>query len=118
MLFQIDGTKTRLAGSMHVLPKGQPIPDWVESTYRWSNSLYLEHDEQALIPKLFLPEDQTSRQFFSPDTWASLTAAWPAHLGPPTRWKLWMSIELTLWWLVIFMGILTYYVWYAAPRSH
>ena len=35
-----------------------------------------------------------------------------------TRWKLWMRIELTLWWLVIFMGILTYYVWYAAPRSH
>lgn len=35
-----------------------------------------------------------------------------------TRWKLWMRIELVLWWLVIFMGILTYYVWYAAPRSH
>ena len=35
-----------------------------------------------------------------------------------TRWKLWMRIELILWWLVIFMGILTYYVWYAAPRSH
>jgi uncharacterized membrane protein YozB (DUF420 family) len=35
-----------------------------------------------------------------------------------TRWKLWMRVELTLWWLVIFMGILTYYVWYAAPRSH
>jgi uncharacterized membrane protein YozB (DUF420 family) len=34
-----------------------------------------------------------------------------------TRWKLWMRIELILWWLVIFMGILTYYVWYAAPRS-
>jgi uncharacterized membrane protein YozB (DUF420 family) len=33
-----------------------------------------------------------------------------------TRWKLWMRIELILWWLVIFMGILTYYVWYAAPR--
>ena len=35
-----------------------------------------------------------------------------------TRWKLWMRIELILWWLVIIMGILTYYVWYAAPRSH
>ena len=35
-----------------------------------------------------------------------------------TRWKLWMRIELILWWLVIVMGILTYYVWYAAPRSH
>jgi uncharacterized membrane protein YozB (DUF420 family) len=32
-----------------------------------------------------------------------------------TRWKLWMRIELILWWLVIFIGILTYYVWYAGP---
>ena len=31
-----------------------------------------------------------------------------------SRRKLWMRIELILWWLVIFMGILTYYVWYAA----
>jgi uncharacterized membrane protein YozB (DUF420 family) len=35
-----------------------------------------------------------------------------------TRWKLWMRIELILWWLVVFMGILTYYVWYTAPRLH
>ena len=34
------------------------------------------------------------------------------------RWKLWMRIELILWWLVIFVGLLTYCVWYAAPRSH
>jgi uncharacterized membrane protein YozB (DUF420 family) len=33
-----------------------------------------------------------------------------------TRWKLWMRIELVLWWLVILMGILTYYVWYGAPQ--
>jgi uncharacterized membrane protein YozB (DUF420 family) len=35
-----------------------------------------------------------------------------------TRWKLWMRIELILWWLVIFIGILTYYSWYAAPQLH
>ena len=34
------------------------------------------------------------------------------------RWKLCMRIELILWWLEIFVGILAYYVWYAAPRSH
>jgi uncharacterized membrane protein YozB (DUF420 family) len=33
------------------------------------------------------------------------------------RWKLWMRIELTLWWVVLFSGIGTYYIWYAAPRS-
>jgi uncharacterized membrane protein YozB (DUF420 family) len=32
------------------------------------------------------------------------------------RWKLWMRIELVLWWIVLLLGIGTYYVWYAAPR--
>jgi uncharacterized membrane protein YozB (DUF420 family) len=34
------------------------------------------------------------------------------------RWKLWMRIELALWWVVLLSGIGTYYNWYAAPRSH
>ena len=34
------------------------------------------------------------------------------------RWKLWMRIELVLWWVVLLSGIGTYYIWYAAPRSH
>jgi uncharacterized membrane protein YozB (DUF420 family) len=29
------------------------------------------------------------------------------------RWKLWMRLELILWWAVIVTGVLTYYVWYA-----
>ena len=29
------------------------------------------------------------------------------------RLKLWMRIELVLWWVVIVTGVLTYYVWYA-----
>jgi hypothetical protein len=34
------------------------------------------------------------------------------------RWKLWMRIELALWWVVLLSGIGIYYIWYAAPRSH
>lgn len=34
------------------------------------------------------------------------------------RWKLWMRIELALWWVVLLSGIGTYYIWYTAPRSH
>jgi uncharacterized membrane protein YozB (DUF420 family) len=29
------------------------------------------------------------------------------------RWKLWMRIELTLWWVVLMMGAVTYLVSYA-----
>ena len=28
------------------------------------------------------------------------------------RWKLWMRIELALWWIALLMGIATYWVWY------
>jgi uncharacterized membrane protein YozB (DUF420 family) len=34
------------------------------------------------------------------------------------RWKLWMRIELALWWVVLLSGIGTYCIWYAPPRSH
>lgn len=29
------------------------------------------------------------------------------------RWKLWMRIEMGLWWVVLMMGAVTYWVWYA-----
>jgi uncharacterized membrane protein YozB (DUF420 family) len=33
------------------------------------------------------------------------------------RWKLWMRIELALWWVVLFTGSWTYQIWYAAQWS-
>jgi uncharacterized membrane protein YozB (DUF420 family) len=32
------------------------------------------------------------------------------------RWKLWMRIELILWWVVLLTGFGTYYFWYAATN--
>lgn len=31
-----------------------------------------------------------------------------------TRWKMWMRIELVLWWTVVVTGIAVYCVWYLA----
>ncbi len=31
------------------------------------------------------------------------------------RYKPWMRTELALWWLVVLIGVSTYYVWYIAP---
>jgi hypothetical protein len=28
------------------------------------------------------------------------------------RWKIWMRIELILWWIVLLMGVVTYRVWF------
>jgi plastocyanin/uncharacterized membrane protein YozB (DUF420 family) len=33
------------------------------------------------------------------------------------RYKPWMRTELTLWWIVVLIGLATYYVWYVAPGS-
>jgi hypothetical protein len=34
------------------------------------------------------------------------------------RWKLWMRIELALWWAVLLTGSWTYGSWYTAASSH
>jgi len=33
------------------------------------------------------------------------------------RYKPWMRTELGLWWVVILIGLATYYIWYIAPSS-
>lgn len=33
------------------------------------------------------------------------------------RWRLWMRVELALWWIVLAAGVVTYFVWYV-PGSH
>ncbi|HEV3482943.1 MAG TPA: DUF420 domain-containing protein [Candidatus Acidoferrales bacterium] len=32
------------------------------------------------------------------------------------RWKLWMRVELAIWWVVLLSGIGTYFLWYGAPH--
>ncbi|MFY9584171.1 MAG: DUF420 domain-containing protein, partial [Candidatus Acidiferrales bacterium] len=34
------------------------------------------------------------------------------------NWKVWMRSELALWWLVVLIGVGTYYVWYMAPAAN
>lgn len=33
-----------------------------------------------------------------------------------TRYKLWMRTVLILWWIVLFLGVVTYARWYGMPR--
>lgn len=34
------------------------------------------------------------------------------------RWRLWMRMDLALWWTVLLLGIATYFVWYGPPKLH
>jgi uncharacterized membrane protein YozB (DUF420 family) len=33
------------------------------------------------------------------------------------RWKVWMRVELAIWWVVLLSGIGTYLAWYGAPHT-
>lgn len=33
------------------------------------------------------------------------------------RYKPWMRTELALWWIVVLLGVCTYYIWYVAPST-
>jgi len=33
------------------------------------------------------------------------------------RWRLWMRVELALWWVAVLTGVGTYCAWYLAPPS-
>jgi uncharacterized membrane protein YozB (DUF420 family) len=34
------------------------------------------------------------------------------------RWKLWMRIEVGIWWIALAAGMATYFIWYVAPARH
>lgn len=46
MYFEIEGSRVRLGGTMHVVPKGHPLAHWVDDAISWARVIYLEHDKQ------------------------------------------------------------------------
>ena len=46
MYFEIEGSSVRLAGTMHRVPKGRPLAQWVNDAISWARVIYLEHDKQ------------------------------------------------------------------------
>jgi len=32
------------------------------------------------------------------------------------RWRLWMHVELAIWWVVVLSGVGTYFLWYGTPN--
>jgi uncharacterized protein len=91
MYFEIQGTNLRLAGSMHLVPAGGSVPQWVASAYKWSEDIYLEADVADLPNHTFLPIGQSSESRLTPALWAAVKAGWPANhsSGPLDRQKPW-----------------------------
>lgn len=43
MLYELSGTRLRIAGTLHLLPPGGPLPDWLAEAYGWSEAVFVEH---------------------------------------------------------------------------
>jgi uncharacterized protein len=90
MYYQISGTYVRLAGSMHHVPAGAPLPLWIEHAYRWSEDLYLEEKRDDAQKHTLLPIGESSEQRVPAELWAKIKEAWPESQGVLGRQKLWL----------------------------
>jgi len=91
MYYQIEGTNVRLAGSMHFVPEGATVPQWVFDAYRWSEEVYFESNKDDLPRHTLLPCGRSSEANVPADLWANMKAHWPAHmpvLGPQKLWTI------------------------------
>jgi uncharacterized protein YbaP (TraB family) len=43
MLYELEGTRLRVLGTLHLLPPGGKLPDWLVSAYEWSEAVFVEH---------------------------------------------------------------------------
>jgi uncharacterized protein YbaP (TraB family) len=82
MYFQIGTSNVRLGGTMHLVPAGKPLANWVMESYDWSTTLCLEHDVVAALPLLNLPSGETMEARLGSSIWTRLKAAWPTGGAP------------------------------------
>jgi hypothetical protein len=57
MYFEIEGSNVRLAGTMHRVPKGRPLPPWVHDAISWARIIYIEHDKEGSDRIRMAPQD-------------------------------------------------------------
>lgn len=46
MYFEIEDSNVRVGGTMHRVPRGQPLAHWVHDAIRWASLIYLEHSKE------------------------------------------------------------------------
>ncbi len=83
MYFQIEGSNVRIGGSMHEVPLGQTLPDWVSDAIGWARHIVLEADPNvppARAAQLArLPENQVVDGRL-PNSWPRVVAEHPEWL--------------------------------------
>lgn len=78
MLYEIEGTKTRILGSMHLVPPGQDR--WVQpvrAAFDWSEQLYVEMKDESAMALFTIPAALMARDM-PPDLYDAVASIWPA----------------------------------------
>jgi hypothetical protein len=89
--YQLANSKVRIAGSMHLVPAGRLLPQWVSRAWEWSERLFLEHDDD---PSIFVLPPGIQANAKIPDLlWRRISALIPAKLSDePKLWTICMRL--------------------------
>ena len=49
MLYELEGTHLRVLGTLHLLPPGGKLPDWLATAYAWSEAVFVEHSPTEFL---------------------------------------------------------------------
>ncbi|MCZ2498630.1 hypothetical protein GN316_17850 [Xylophilus sp. Kf1] len=49
MLYELSGTRLRIVGTLHLLPPGGHLPDWLAEAHDWSEAVFVEHSPQDFL---------------------------------------------------------------------
>ena len=79
MYFQIDGSSVRLGGTMHMVPTGRPLADWVDEAVNWARVIYLEHDKQKTDGGMFASPWSKPIAQRLPRSWPRIKAQYSAQ---------------------------------------
>jgi uncharacterized protein len=77
MYFEIEGSSVRLGGTMHRVPKGRPLAQWVHDAISLARLIYLEHDKQESDRCRYAPPGSQPLAQRLPRSWPRIERKYP-----------------------------------------
>lgn len=77
MYFEIERSRVRLAGTMHVVPAGRPLAHWVHDAISSARVVYLEHDKQESDWGRYAPPFSAPLAQRLPRSWPRILRTFP-----------------------------------------
>ncbi|MDM0118916.1 TraB/GumN family protein [Variovorax arabinosiphilus] len=97
MYYEVEGTNTRILGSVHLFPKGVvDLPPRVEAAMSWAEQICFEHNVVELLPLMAAPTP-VLHATLPPAMFAALASIWPhnEHIPELARMKPWSALMVS-----------------------